>query len=71
MYFARGYRSRNCPCHLCVAQSGLVSGATDGLVDEAGWDSLRHLERLVAAVPHSALMFAALMMGHHLSISDL
>ena len=24
-----------------------------------------------AAVPHSALMFAALMMGHHFSISDL
>ena len=41
-----------------------------------GWsmrrlDSLRHLERLVAAAPHSALMFAALMMGHHFSISDL
>jgi hypothetical protein len=24
-----------------------------------------------AALPHSALMFAALMMGHHFSISDL
>jgi hypothetical protein len=30
-----------------------------------------HRRSRVPAVPHSALMFAALMMGHHFSISDL